>query len=146
MLEKVNLLISKDNKAACRAMKELQKESEISNKVYAYMDRFIDMIDNKRNSYIRTRGLVLIASNAKWDIDNKIDEIIDKYLRHITDIKPITSRQCIRMLPTIVNYKRELKEDIIKALENADVNFYSESMRPLVEKDIRETLKKIAKI
>ncbi len=48
------------------------------------MDRLADMMDND-NSYIRTRGLTLIAYNAKWDKDNKIDEIIDKSwkkLRH----------------------------------------------------------------
>lgn len=44
------------------------------------------MIDSD-NSYIRTRGLTLIACNAKWDKDNKIDEIIDEYLKHIEDVK-----------------------------------------------------------
>ena len=41
----------------------------------------------KEHSYIRTRGLTLLAYNAKWDKDYKIDEVIDKYLKHITDAK-----------------------------------------------------------
>lgn len=34
------------------------------------------------------KGLHYLPINAKWDKDYKIDEIIDKYLRHITDVKP----------------------------------------------------------
>ena len=79
----------------------LQKECEKSDKVYCYMDKLADMIGSD-NSYIRTRGLTLIAYNAKWDKDNKIDEIIDEYLKHIEDVKPITARQCIKLLPMIV--------------------------------------------
>lgn len=41
-------------------------------------DKFAEMIENS-NSYIRTRGIILISVNAKWDIENKIDEIIDDY-------------------------------------------------------------------
>ena len=33
------------------------------------------MLDSD-NSYIRTRGLVLLACHAKWDVDYKIDELI----------------------------------------------------------------------
>ncbi len=40
------------------------------------MDKLDDMIDSD-NSYIRTRVLTLIAYNAKWDKDNKIDEFIE---------------------------------------------------------------------
>lgn len=36
-----------------------------------YMDKLADMMDSD-NSYIRTRGLTLIAYNAKWDKYNKI--------------------------------------------------------------------------
>lgn len=75
------LLFDKNNNIAYKALQELQKESEESDKVYCYMDKLADMMDSD-NSYIRTRGLTLVAYNAKWDIDNKIDEIIDEYLKH----------------------------------------------------------------
>ena len=123
----------------------LQKECEESDKVYCYMDRLTGMIDSD-NSYIRTRGLTLIAYNAKWDKDNKIDEIIDKYLKHIEDIKPITARQCIKLLPIIAKNKPELKDDIVSALQKANVYFYAESMQPLVYKDIQKSLKDIEKL
>ena len=90
--EMYTLLFAKDNNVAYEALQKLQTESENANSVYPYIDKFIDMLDDK-NAYIRVRGLTLIAYNAKWDTDYKIDEIIDKYLQHIVDIKPIIARQ-----------------------------------------------------
>lgn len=142
MIEIVEKLKSKDNKTACDAMKMLQEESEKTDKVYKYFDVFSDMIHSS-NSYIRNRGLILIASNAKWDKDNKIDEIIDDYLKHIADEKPITARQCIKYLPIIAKYKCDLRETIVNALKRADISKYKDSMQTLVGKDIRSTIKEI---
>lgn len=143
--ETFELLFDKNNKVAYKALQELQKESEKTDHVYPYMDRLSDMLDS-RNSYIRTRGLILIAYNAKWDKDYKIDEVIDDYLKHITDVKPITARQCIKLLPVIAENKLELKNDISSALQKADISFYDDSMQPLVYKDIQKALKKIQKL
>ena len=143
--ETFELLFDKNNKVAYKALQELQKESEETNCVYFYMDRLSDMLDSD-NSYIRTRGLTLLAYNAKWDKDYKIDEIIDKYLKHITDIKPITARQCIKLLPLIARYKPELKNDIISELHKANICVYDDSMQPLVYKDIQKALKEIQKL
>ena len=142
ILEIVERLRSSDNKIAYQALKELEAESEKSNSVYQYMDTFIEMI-NDNNSYIRTRGILLIAANSRWDIAFKIDEIIDKYLLHIMDEKPITARQCIKALPMVAQYKPDLKEDIISALMNANTLIYADSMQPLVYKDIVSAIKKI---
>lgn len=139
------LLFDKNNNTAYKALRELQEKSENSDEVYLYMDRLGDMLDSD-NSYIRTRGLTLLACNSKWDKDNKIDEIIDKYLKHITDVKPITARQCIKLLPTIAENKPELKDDIVSALRKADISFYDDSMRPLIYKDIQKALKEIQKL
>lgn len=136
------LLFDKNNKVAYKALLELQKESEETNCIYPYMDRLSSMLDND-NSYIRTRGLTLIAYNAKWDTNYKIDEIIDKYLQHITDVKPITARQCIKLLPIIAKHKPELRNDILSALHKANICIYDDSMHPLVCKDIQKALKKI---
>ena len=143
--EAFELLFDKDNKTAYKALQELQKESEETDHVYPYMDRLSDMLESD-NSYIRTRGLTLLAYNAKWDRANKIDEIIDGYLEHITDVKPITARQCIKLLPMIAKDKPELKEDILSALHRADVSFYEDSMWPLAYKDIQKALKEIQKL
>lgn len=140
--ETFELLLDKNNNVAYKALQLLQKESEERNYVYPYMGRLSDMLDSD-NSYIRTRGLTLLAYNAKWDKDNKIDEIIDKYLKHITDIKPITARQCIKLLPIIAEYKPELKNDILSALHKANISIYGDSMQSLVHKDIQKALNEI---
>lgn len=139
------LLFDRNNNTAYKALQTLQKECEESDRVYCYMDQLADMIDSD-NSYIRTRGLTLIAYNAKWDKDNKIDEIIDKYLKHIEDVKPITARQCIKLLPLIVKNKPELRYDIVSALQKADVSIYADSMQSLVYKDIQNSLAEIEKL
>ena len=139
------LLFDKNNNIAYNALEELQKESEKTDRVYPYLDRLNDMLDSD-NSYIRTRGLTLIAYNAKWDKNNKIDEIIDEYLKHIEDVKPITARQCIKLLPMIAKNKPELKCDIVSALQKADISIYAESMQSLVYKDIQNSLAEIEKL
>ena len=143
--ETFEFLFDKNNKVAYKALQELQKESQETACVYPYMDRLSDMLDSD-NSYIRTRGLTLLAYNAKWDKDYKIDEIIGKYLNHITDVKPIAARQCIKLLPIIAKYKPELRNDIISALHKANVCIYNDSMQPLVYKDIQKALKEIQEL
>lgn len=135
-------LFDKNNNTAYAALQDLQKESERSDKVYPYMDKLGDMLDSD-NSYIRTRGLTLIAYNSKWDKDYKVDEIIDKYLKHICDIKPITARQCIKLLPIIAKNKPELRNDIVTALKKANISGYADSMRQLVYKDIQKAIAEI---
>ena len=122
----------------------MQKENEETDCVYPYMDKLSDMLDSD-NSYVRTRVLTLLAHDVKCDKDYKIDEIIDKYLKHITDVKPITARQCIKLLPIIAKYKPELTNDILSVLYKANISAYNDSMQPLVYKDIRKALKAIQK-
>lgn len=143
--ETFELLFDKNNNVSYKALQILQKESEETDCVYSYMDRLSDMLDSD-NSYIRTRGLTLLAYNAKWDKDYKIDEIIDKYLKHITDVKPITARQCIKLLPIVAKHKPELKNDILSALNKASISIYDDSMQPLVYRDIQKSLKEIYKL
>jgi len=143
--EAFELLFDKNNNIAYKALQELQQESIETDCVYPYMDRLSDMIDSD-NSYIRTRGLTLIAYNAKWDKDYKIDEIIDNYLKHITDAKPITARQCIKLLPIIAKDKPELRNDISSAFQKANICIYDDSMQPLVYKDIQKALKELQKL
>lgn len=90
--ETFSLLFNKNQNTAYKALKILQKESEHTDHVYPFLDTMLD----SSQSYIRTRALILIACNAKWDRENKIDKIIDQYLDYITDEKPITARQCIK--------------------------------------------------
>ncbi len=117
------------------AMKELQAISETSDAVYPYMARLIGMLGSD-NSYVRTRGLMLIVANARWDTDYLIDENINQILSHITDPRPITARQFIQSLPALASAKPDLRADILAALDGADTLRYPLSMRPMVDGDI----------
>lgn len=117
--ELVSGLRDRNDKYAYQYLKQLELESLNTDVAYPYFDLFSAMLDDP-NSYIRTRGILLIAANAKWDRDYKIDEIIDRLLKHIMDDKPITARQCIKSLPTIAKHKPDLKDDICNALRTAN--------------------------
>jgi len=142
LAELVSDLYLKDANAAYSALKQLLSECEQNEEVYDFFEKFAEMIGDK-NSYIRTRGLLLVSACAKWDSENKINEIIGDFLEHVTDEKPITARQCIQVIPNIVYYKPELKEEVISVLKKADVSKYKESMAPLIIKDINSVMEQI---
>ncbi len=135
-------LARSDNQTAYENLKLLEAESARSNAVYRYFDTFIEMLDHD-NSYVRTRAIILISANAKWDTDYKIDENITRLLRHIEDVKPITARQCIQRLPELAKHKPELREDVLTALRKVHKREYAGSMQPLIHKDIALAIKRI---
>ena len=100
------------------------------------------MMSNPK-SYIRTRGITLIAANVKWDEDNRFDEIVAEYLRHVEDDKPITARQCIQTLPTLIRYKPYLKPEVEHALRSISYGKYKESMQSLIQRDVQKVLEEI---
>ncbi len=61
------------------------------------------------------------------------------------DANPITSRQCIKVLPLVVKHKPDLKEFVVNALHKANPLIYKESMQSLIMKDIQKALKQINK-
>ncbi|QNM07065.1 SufBD protein [Qiania dongpingensis] len=138
----VSLLWSKDHNAGYAALKRLEELSGESDAVYLYTDRFAEMLDSK-SSYVRNRGLLLLAENAQWDEERKMDRILDKYLLHIEDEKPVTARQCIGGLKKMISARPEWIPRIKRALLAADTEKYKESMRGLVEKDIADVLRVI---
>ena len=140
--EKFELLFNKDNNIACKTMLELSEESDRSDSLYPYMDRMGAMLLSD-NSYIRTRGLTLIAHNVKWDNENKIFGILPEFLKHLADEKPIVTRQCVKLLPIIARDKPVLKDIILSALKSTDISFYKDTMRPLIYKDIQEAISEI---
>lgn len=136
----VEALRNKDNVFAYKALLSLVEVSDKMDKVYEYFDSFVQMLDDS-NSYIRKRGLVLIAHNVKWDQLKKIDLAIDKYLLHIDDPKPIVSRSCIKNLVLIAKARVDLIEVIVDALKNAKSD-HASSMK----QDIQEVLLTIEEI
>ena len=83
--------------------------------------------------------LYILAANAQWDEENRFDAIISDFLKHITDEKPITARQCVKALAQVGLAKSQYIPRILSSLRNADLSKYKDSMRPLIEKDIEKT-------
>jgi hypothetical protein len=140
--ELVQGLTDRDNVTAYECLKKLQTISETSGDVYLYFDTFASMLLSE-HSYIRTRGMLMIAACAPWDADNKIDEVIDKYLTLLGDVKPITVRQCVQSLPQIALHKPDLAPDIRDALRGANIFRYKSTMQPLLRQDIANALQSI---
>lgn len=143
--KQIDMLVCTDNKKAYNALKELLVISEQSNALYSYFDIFVEMMNNQNNSYIRTRGLRLIAYNSKWDINNQVNSIIEEWLKHIEDEKPITARQCIKDTVIIAKNKPKLIDIILEKL--AKINrIYDDSMQSLIYKDRQKAIRQIKQL
>ena len=105
----IESLYDKDERVAYKNLQQLEKISENSDTIYKYMDRLIKMLDNEK-SYIRVRGFRLICKNAKWDMENKINQHIDQILQELEDERPTAVRQCLAVIKEIIKYKKELDE------------------------------------
>ena len=88
---------------------------------------------------------MLIAANAKWDMENKLDDIIDENLSLIYDEKPITVRQCIQSLCEIVPYKEHLLMKIADKLMSLNITEIRATMQKLILIDILTVLTMIRK-
>lgn len=136
-------LTSKDDQTACAYAGSIISESRESNAWYDCFEEFASLMDH-RNSFVRNRVLYILAALARWDDDNKFERILPAYLSHITDEKPITARQCVKALAEVGQAKPQLVPQILLALKDADLSKYKDSMRPLIEKDIQETLRQLS--
>lgn len=136
----IQKLTSNDDKYACAITNMIMSESQDTNKWYDYFDDFAHLL-NYPKSLVRNRALYILAENAKWDDENRFDAIINDYLSHITDEKSITARQCIKALVIVGKAKPQYIPKIVDCLQYADLSKYKDSMRPLLEQDISETIK-----
>ncbi len=135
-------LTAKDDKYACAFADKIISESQETDEWYEYFDDFASLLNHPK-SFVRNRVLYILAANAQWDEENRFDLIISDFLAHITDEKPITARQCIKALAQIGSAKPQSVPVILSCLRNADLSKYKDSMRPLIEKDIAETEKRL---
>lgn len=131
----VNLLSEKDDKIRYAALLLLQSRSAAFNDVYPYWDVFLQKL-NSDNSYQRSIGLMLIAENARWDTENRMENALDAYLEILYDEKPITVRQCIQALQRILPYKSHLAGKIADTLISLDIAKIRETMQKSVLTDI----------
>lgn len=134
----ISKLTVKDDKCACAFADKIISESQETDEWYEYFYDFASLLDHPK-SLVRNRVLNILAANAQWDEENRFDSIISDFLKHITDEKPITSRQCIKALAQVGLAKPQYIERILSSFQSVDLSKYKDSMRPLIEKDIAET-------
>lgn len=140
MQEIVAKLTAKDDKYACAVADQIISESQDTDDWYEYFDSFAFLLNHPK-SLVRNRVLYILAANAQWDDENRFDAILDDYLSHVTDEKPITARQCIKALRQIGMAKPQYIPRILARFRNADLSKYKDSVRPLIEQDMAETEK-----
>ena len=131
-------LTTKDDKYACAIADKIISESQDTDEWYEYFDAFASLLNHPK-SLVRNRALHILAANAQWDYENRFDAILEDYLAHITDEKPITARQCIKTLVQVGIAKPQYIPRILSCFHDADLSKYKDSMRPLIEKDMEET-------
>ena len=131
-------LTANDDQYACSIADKIISESQETDEWYAYFDAFVSLLNHPK-SLVKNRVLYILAANAQWDHENRFDAILDDYLAHVSDEKPITARQCIKALAQVGMAKPQYISKILSHLRNADLSKYKDSMRPLIEKDIAET-------
>lgn len=139
MQDIITKLTAKDDQYACAIADRIISESQDTDQWYEYFETFASLLSHPK-SLVRNRGLYLLAANVQWDDENRFEAILPEYLSHITDEKPITARQCIKALAQVGQAKPQYIPKILLALREADLSKYSGSMRPLIEKDIAETV------
>ena len=82
-----------------------------------------------KNSYKRSIGVILIAENVRWDIDDKMQSTLSEFLHVLQDDKLITVRRCIQSLLVIVQNKPQYSGNITNALLQFDVMSVRDSIR-----------------
>lgn len=140
MQEIIAKLTAKDDKFACAYADKIIAESRETDAWYEYFDAFASLLNHPK-SLVRNRALHILAANAQWDVENRFDAILPEFLRHVTDEKPITARQCVQALAEVGLAKPQYIPQILSCFRNADLSRYKDSMRPLIEKDMAEALR-----
>ncbi len=140
MQEITAMLTAKDDKAACAIADRIISESQDTDQWYQSFDAFASLLNHPK-SFVRNRALHILAANAQWDGENRFDAILEDYLSHVTDEKPITARQCIKALAKVGKAKPQYIPKIISCFRSADLSKYKDSMRPLIKRDMAETEK-----
>jgi len=140
----VEWLNLKDDNVRYQAFLLLQNRSLFCDDVYQYWDTLRSKLRSD-NSYQRSIGLMLLAENAKWDAENRMEDTIDELLTLLNDEKPITIRQCIQSLGKIVTSKPGLNDKIASRLISFDLMSVKETMQKSILLDILNVLSVIRK-
>jgi hypothetical protein len=131
----VDLLQEKDDNLRYHAFLLLQNRSQKFADVYPFWDELAAKFSSE-NSYQCSLGLMLIAENTRWDSGGKFDPLLDQFLAFVDDEKPITVRQCVQSLKTIIPNKPHLISPIRDRLLGIDIPARKETQQKILLMDI----------
>ncbi len=144
MEQAVALLQDRDDNQAYQALLFLEEQTLISNAVYVYFDDFLQLLQNE-HTYVKMRAIRLVAKNARWDIEHKLENNIESYISLLQDSKPAVVREVIRNMKEIVPYKPQLLPILEEAFLTIPLQNYKESMASLIVRDQEDFEKWIEK-
>lgn len=125
----------KEDNLRYQAFLLLQARSSYSDDVYPYWELLVSKLKSK-NSYQRSIGAMLLAENVRWDLNNKMEDLLEAYLELLNDEKPITVRQSIQSLGKIAEVKPHLGKKIADALITLPLDSIRDTMRKSILLDI----------
>ncbi len=110
---------------------------------YEYWQPFAGLL-NHPNSYHRNFGLVLISLLAGVDTDHRLDELLPKYLSHVSDRKYLTSIYCVQGCTRMVRARPDLAKGILTRILDQDAaSPYTTSQASLLKAEILELIERI---
>lgn len=133
----INELTEKDDKKAYARTKEIAAASESSPEYYSCLEAFASLLGDKK-TYIRTRAFILCCSQARWDDEGKLKQLLPALMALFHDTKPTVVRQCLAAAKELVVFRPELSETINDELDQIDLSCYKDSMTNLIRADIDE--------
>ena len=140
--ELFNILLGKEKWEVYHQFQKIEDMIKIDDSLYQYFDEIKDLLLSEK-SHIRVRAFRLISLLAKYDKNNKVNDCLDLLLNVLDDDKPTALRQCFVSLDYLRIYKPELANKIKNKLLSIDYLKYSDSMSPLIKKDIDKLLEKL---
>jgi len=135
----VGLLGEKNNDIRYAAFLTLQKRSMAYSDVYPFWDALVQKLDHE-NSYQRSIGVMLLAENIRWDTQNKLDAILDRYTALFRDEKFITARQAIQSLSGWLPKRPDKVPLVLKNLISISVEELPSTQRRMILLDILQVL------
>ena len=135
-MDAIASLKSRSSAQAYETLLRMEQESALSDVHYALFDDFLSLL-NSPSSFVRVRGFRLACAQAPWDAEGRIAAHLDALLALLDDDKPTAVRQCLSALSSVVLYRPELIPRIRDRLRAMDLSRCRDSMRPLIEKDVR---------
>lgn len=141
----LDMLQGSDVPKGAAAVRSLIYASREGDSVYRHYPELLSLLSSE-NETTRTRVILLLAHNARWDKAGLLDKALEEYLSHMYEEEGETAEHLIRSLVWIAREKPYLKERFIRELENYNLERISEANRSVIEANLKDSLEQLGKI